>query len=184
MVMPTLLRTFAVLLALMWTATAHPQPRDTPLAPDAATVVDRWLGGSCLGDEAPARAEELRRYGATVAPALRRALQAGPPAAAIAVVREAAARRYAERAKFDWSTMEITGVSRDALARVTRESPRAFVADQVQRFINGWKSNAIAGLAIVGAEPDRVLLRRIGARSADPLAPAARAALQGAATPR
>jgi transposase InsO family protein len=174
----------AVLLALMLGAVAHAQPRDAPLPPEAAAVVERWLRGSCLGEEAPARTIELRRYGATVAPALRRALQHGPPAGEIAAVREAAARRQAERAKFDWSGIEVTGVSRDALARGAREPPRAFVDDQVRRFVNGWKSNAIAGLAIVGAAQDRTLLRRIAARSADPLAPAARAALQSLATPR
>lgn len=174
----------ALLLALGLGSGAHAQPREVPLAPDASGVVDRWLRGSCLGEEAPARTEELRRYATAIAPALRRALQQGPPAADIAAVREAAARRYAERGKFDWSGLEVTGVTRDALARMAREPVEAFVADQVRRFGNGWKSNAIAGLAIVGTEQDRALLRRMAARAADPLAPAARAALQSMARPR
>ena len=174
----------AVWLALVVAQAAFAQPRDGAVAPDAAAVVDRWLRGSCLGEDAPARAEELRRYGSVVAPALRRALQEGPPANEITVVREAAARRYAERASFDWSSIEVTGVSRDALARVARESPRAFTDDQVRRFVNGWKSNAIAGLAIVGADQDRSVLRRLAARRGDPLAPAARAALQSFGTRR
>jgi hypothetical protein len=174
----------ALLLALWGGPTARAQPAEAPLAPDAAGVVDRWLRGSCLGEEAPARTDELRRYGTAVAPALRRALQQGPPAGDIAAVREAAMRRYAERAKFDWSGIEVTGVPREALARIARESPEAFVADQVRRFVNGWKSNAIAGLAIAGTEQDRALLRRMAARTADPLAPAARAALQSMARPR
>jgi transposase InsO family protein len=180
----TLCALAALLLALGPACVGNTQPREVPLAPDAAAVVDRWLHGSCLGEEAPARTDELRRYGAAIAPALRRALQQGPPATAIAAVREAAARQHAERANFDWSGIEVTGVTRDALARMAREPVSAFVDDQVRRFVNGWKSNAIAGLAIAGTEQDRALLRRIAARTADPLAPAARAALQSMARPR
>jgi hypothetical protein len=181
---PPLLALAVALLALVLASAAHAQPRDATIPPDAAAVVDRWLRGSCLGEDAPARAQEMRQLGAAVAPALRAALQQGPPAGDIAAVREAAAKRYAERPRFDWSSVEVTGVNRDAIARMARQPREAFVADEVRRYVNGWKSNAIAGLAIVGSEQDRAVLRRIAERSGDPLAPAARAALQSLARPR
>jgi len=161
-------------VAVLAVGSAYAQPLD----PAAAAVLDRWLRSSCLGDEAPALEADLRRHAAVLAPALRRALTQGPPAADIAAVREAAAQRHKRRAESDWQGMEVTGVDRGALARIQREPARAFVDDQVARFVNGWKSNAIAGLAIVGQNVDRATLRRLAGRANDPLAPAARAALE------
>jgi hypothetical protein len=169
--------TIALLASVLLAGPAHAQPGPA-LDPEAAAVLDRWLRGSCLGDEAAALEDDLRRHAGVLAPALRRALAAGPPAADIAAVREAAAQRHARRADFDWQGMEVTGVDRDALARVQRQPARAFADDQVARYVNGWRSNAIAGLAIVGEPVDRTTLRRIAARSNDPLAPAAREALR------
>jgi hypothetical protein len=166
------------LAGLLASAATPAQPRDATLDPADAALVGRWLRSSCLGEEAATLESRLRDRAAVLAPVLRRALADGPPAAEIAAVREAAAQRHARRANFDWSGMAVTGIDRTALARVQREPARTFVDGEARRFVDGWRANAIAGLAIVGAPVDRATLRRIGARSADPLAPAAREALR------
>jgi len=165
-----------VLLALcLCTSTAAAQPApDT----DAARVLARWLESTCLGDEAPALRAALREHAAALRPALRRALDAGPPDSAVAAVRAAAAERQRRRAQLAPDDVVVTGVSREALARVAGTSSAQFAADQAARYVQGYRANAIAGLAIVGTPDDRALLRRLaGQRNA--LAPVARAALAG-----
>jgi hypothetical protein len=164
----------ACLASLIAAAPAVAQPLDA----QAAALLDRWLQSSCLGDEAAPLEVELRRHAAVLAPALRRALADGPPAAAVARVRETATQRQARRASFDWRSMDVTGVERSAVARLQRKSARAVVDDQVKRYVDGWRANAIAGLAIVGQPADRATLRRIAGAASDPLAPAAREALR------
>lgn len=164
----------ACLAALIAAVPAIAQPLD----PQAAALLDRWLRSSCLGDEAPALEADLRRNAAVLAPALRRALADGPPAGDIARVRETATQRHARRANFDWRGMEVTGVDRSAVASLQRKSARAVVDDQVKRYVNGWRANAIAGLAIVGEPVDRTTLRRIAGNASDPAALAAREALR------
>jgi hypothetical protein len=152
-----------------------------PVDSQAAALLDRWLRSSCLGQEAPALEADLRRNAAVLAPLLRRALADGPPAVEVARMREAATQRQARRANFDWRSMEVSGVDRGAMASLQRKSARAVVDDQVKRYVDGWRANAIAALAIVGEPADRATLRRIAGSARDPLAPAARQALRSLA---
>jgi len=173
-------RAAALAACLAWLSAAAPAVAQ-PLDAQAAALLDRWLQSSCLGDEAPALEADLRRNAAALAPALRRALADGPPAAEVARIRETATRRQARRASFDWRSMNVTGVDRSAVASLQRKSAGAVVDDQVRRYVNGWRANAIAGLAIVGEPADRTTLRRIAGSTSDPLAPAAREALRNLA---
>ena len=157
----------------LWAATAAAQP--VPDA-EAARVLAQWLESTCLGDDAPALRAALREHAAALRPALRRAIDAGPPAPAIEAVRAAASEHQRRRAQLPPDGVVVTGVSREALARVFRTSERDFAADQAARYVQGYRSNAIAALAIIGTPDDRALLRRLASqRSA--LAPVARAAL-------
>ena len=163
----------ALIVVPLCAATAAAQP-----APDAeaARVLAQWLESTCLGDEAPALRAALREHAAALRPALRRAIDAGPPAPAVDAVRAAASEHQRRRAQLPPDGVVVTGVSREALARVFRTSERDFAADQAARYVQGYRSNAIAALAIIGTPDDRALLRRLASqRSA--LAPVARAAL-------
>ena len=115
---------------------------------------------SCVGDEARALEDALRRHRAELAPAFRRALADGPPAEDVQAVRRAAEARQTALAPFPLAEYRIEGVSADALARHARTTPRDFANDQVQRYVTGYRSNAIAGLGIVGGSADRALLAR------------------------
>jgi hypothetical protein len=151
------------------------QPR-YGLSPDAYAVFSRWMTASCVGDEAQTLNDALRRYRVELAPAFRKALADGPPPEALRSVRTAAETRYAELAKFPISQYRVEGVTAEALARHRGVSRQGYVADQVQRYANGYRSNAIAGLGIVGGPEARTQLSRLAARRGDPLAlPAAEA---------
>jgi hypothetical protein len=171
---------FTIVAAGAFTLLANPSPAQPryDLSPEVYAVFSKWMTSSCLGDEARTLRDSLRRFRAELAPAFRKALEDGPPVEEVRVVRAGADARYDDLAKFRLQDYRVEGVNtqdRARFARVTRES---FVADQTERYANGYRSNAVAGLAIVGESADRALLTRVARRQGDPLAPAAREALK------
>jgi hypothetical protein len=170
------LRIMLVFLAVL-AAPATAQPR-YDLAADAYAVFAKWMTTSCVGDEARALREALQRHRAELAPAFRRALADGPPRDELRVVRAAADSRYDKLAAFPLQDYRIEGATAQDLARFSRTTRQRFVDDQAQRYATGYRSNAIAGLAITGGAQDRALLARAASRRADPLATAAAEALK------
>ena len=161
---------FAIIVALALACMpAFAQPR-YGLSPDAYAVFSRWMTSSCVGDEAGALNDALRRYRVELAPAFRQALADGPPADALRSVRTAAESRYAELAKFPINEYRVEGMTTDALAQRRRVSRQSYAADQAQRYASGYRSNAVAGLGIVGGPQARALLSRLASRRGDLLA--------------
>ena len=167
-----------IVAALAMTGTAaHAQPQ-YGLSPDAYAAFSKWMTTSCVGDEARTLRETLQRYRSELAPAFRKALVEGPAAEDVRAVRAAADARYADLARFPIREYRVEGASAQDLARFTRTSRQTYVTDQVQRYVTGYRSNAVAGLAVVGGTAERTLLTRTAARRGDPLAPAAAEALR------
>ncbi|MFO1415309.1 MAG: hypothetical protein U1F10_15670 [Burkholderiales bacterium] len=160
----------ALLLLAFVAATAAAQPR-YGLAPDAYALLARTLATSCLGDDAQALRVALAAQRATLAPAFRRALADGPPEDAVAAVRAAADRRYAALVLFPLRDYRVEGIAAADLARFARPSRRSYVDAQVQRYVTGYRANAVAALGVVGGSQDRGLLVRY-AREDPALAPA------------
>jgi hypothetical protein len=171
--------TAAIAIATVWT-TAAAQPRPAP-APEVEAIFNRWMATTCTGDEERKLVLELRRHAAPLAAAFRRAIVAGPPPAQLRAARAAAEVRFAARGKFPYQDYRIEGVSDKDLAAFQRVSREAFVDDQVRRFATGYRSNAVAGLAVVGGPAAREVLKGIAGNADDPLALAAREALKAAA---
>lgn len=166
-----------LLLALAAAAGPAPAQPAYGLPPDAYAVFARALAATCLGDDAAALRDALAARRTVLAPAFRRALAEGPPEAQVAAVRAAADRRYAALAQFPLSQFRVEGIAREDVARYARPSRRSYVDDQAQRYVTGYRANAAAALAIVGAPQDRALLARYA--QADPaLAPAVDEALR------
>ncbi|HTQ01270.1 MAG TPA: hypothetical protein VMN56_18280 [Casimicrobiaceae bacterium] len=166
-----------LLIPLIACGSALAQPR-YGLAPDAYDAFAKWMTTSCVGEDARAWRETLLRYRAVLAPAFQRALADGPPSEDLQAMRNAADARYAALATFPVAEYRITGLDPQALARLARPSRKAYVDDQVQRYLTGYKSNAIAGLAIVGGPQAQAALARLAATRDDPLAQAAAQALK------
>lgn len=167
---------WAVAIVIVLTCVpALAQPR-YGLSPDAYAVFSRWMTSNCLGDEAPALNDALRRYRVELAPAFRQALADGPPAEALRAVRTTAESRHTQLAQFPINEYRVEGITAEARAQQRRVSRQSFVADQAQRYATGYRSNAVAGLGIVGGPEARAPLSRLANRRGDPLTlPAAEA---------
>jgi hypothetical protein len=162
-----------VIACLFVSATGLAHPR-YGLSQDAYAVFAKWMTTSCIGDEAEQWRAALRRYRNELAPAFVRALADGPPEAEISAVRRSADVRYRALATFPMNEYRVEGVDAARLARMSRQT---FVDDEVQRYVNGYRSNAIAGLGIVGGTQARETLSRLAQRR-DPLSLAASEALK------
>jgi len=177
-----MLRRAAILLLLALAVPCAAQPR-FGLSADAFAVYQRWVLAMCLGTDEREMRTELLRHAAELAPAFRRAISEGPTAAEAQQVRAAAQALFDQRRNSPMNELEITGVTRADLARFQRQTRESFAADQVRRFVTGYRANAVAALGIVADAPSRALLSRIAANERDPLAPAAREALKVRRTP-
>jgi hypothetical protein len=147
------------------------------LSPEAFAVFNRWVTTTCVGDEARALIEEMRRFREPLGVAFRKAITDGPTAEELRVARAAASERYDARAKFPMPSA-IEGVNEKGMAAFGRVSRQAYVDDQVQRFATGYRANAIAGVGIVGGPGSREALSRLAGGRNVPLALAAREALK------
>jgi len=163
------------MILLLAASLAPAQPR---LPNDPQALFQLWINGTCLGDEAAALRSAVRANAGVLADAFRRALVEGPPESQIAAVRSNAERSYAQRAKFALQTFRVAGATTDALARFRAVTAQQFTDDEVRRFTLGYRANAVAALGLLDDAPSRELLARMAANPNDPLAAAARAALQ------
>jgi hypothetical protein len=147
-------------------AAALAQPR-YGLSSEAYAVFSKWMTSTCLGQEADALQRALVRHRAELAPAFQRALADGPPPAELAAMRGAADTTYRALATVAVSESRVQGLDPQIVARSTRAPRQAFVDDQVQRYIIGYQSNAVAGLG-----------ERLAQQRGNPLAAAAAAAIK------
>ena len=170
-------RLLATIVLALAAATAQAQPR-FGLSPEAYAVFNRWMLASCIGGDERALSDALRRYPQPLTRAFQQAIRQGPSREELAEVRAGAEARYESRAKFPLSEFRIAGVSDEDLARFNRVSRQEYVDDQVRRFQTGYRSNAVAGLGVIGGAAARAVLSRIASDRRDPLAPAAREALK------
>lgn len=140
-------------------------------------VVLRWLRADCLAPDAKPLRDLLFSRRAAMQQAFLGALEQGPTAEEIAAVQTAAAARWhAQRAFIDHPEL------RDALPanqwEVLRNRTKdEFTRSEVENFINGYRSNAMSGLAVVGDEEALHRLRELAQREGNPEAVAARGAL-------
>ena len=165
---------YALFLLMLCCATACAQPR-SGMSSEAYAVFARWMTTTCIGDEADRWTTLLLRHRAELAPAFRRALADGPPEELVVRVRRAADARYAAIATAPAAEVRIQDVAVRSVARPARQG---YVDGEAERFAAGYRSNAIAGLAIVGGTDARTTLRRLAGQPGNPLAPAASEALK------
>jgi hypothetical protein len=167
----------AVAAAALMASAAVAQPR-SGLSPEVEAIFNRWVATTCVGDEERKLIEELRRHSAPLAIAFRKAIVAGPSPEQLRAARAAAEARFAAGEKFPIQDFRIEGVSEKDLVAFQRVSRETYVDDQVRRFATGYRSNAVAGLGLVGGPGARDVLKRIASNADDPLALAAREALR------
>ncbi len=152
------------------------QPRFGVSEADYALAL-RWLRTDCLAPEAKPLLDLLVSRRAAMQKAFAGALADGPTAEEVAGVRAAAAARWrAQRELIDRPELREALPADQWQALRTRTEDDS-VRSEVDNFVNGYRSNAMSGLAVVGDEDALRQLRELAGRGSTPEAVAARGAL-------
>jgi hypothetical protein len=141
-------------------------------------LVRTWLLSDCgLGTDLKLE-QQLTSRGAILEAPFLEALEKGPPADELAPVERLASERFDKRqqaANDPNRRIEMKAADREAYDRITRES---FVGAEKASFILRWRSQAVAGLALIGGDKARQALRAVEQDPSSPLRDNATAALK------
>jgi hypothetical protein len=136
------------------------------LAPDDYALAVQWLRSTCLAPDSAEIIGRLRARAVVLQPAFFAALAEGPTQAEIAEVREGAVAIYRrQRAALDDPELR-NALPAERVDALRRRSEEEFVGREVDNFVSGYRSNAMAGIAVVGDAAAIERLREI-ARGAD-----------------
>jgi hypothetical protein len=142
------------------------------------TLAVRWLHTDCLAPEAKPLVDALISRRTAMQKAFAGALAEGPTPEEIAKVRAAAsARWHAQRPFLDNPTLK-DALPADQIEALRQQTEDAATSSEVDNFLNGYRSNAMAGLAVVGDDDALRQLGEIAGRGDSPEAVAARGALR------
>jgi hypothetical protein len=161
----------ACVLALACTA-ALAQTRFGLNADDYA-VARQWLRTNCLGPGGDELVRRLRTQAALFQAAFTAALEQGPTEAEVAEVRDGARALYRRQREALANPMLREALPADRLEALGAVSEEEFVRTEVANFVNGYRSNAMAGIAVVG---DAASIDRLRAMANGPDRAAATAA--------
>jgi hypothetical protein len=152
---------------------AAPKPHKV----EAPEVAREWLLTNCtVGDRAKLEAR-LKGFAAPLRPMFIDALEHGPDAALLEEVKSAASVRFDQRRKYfeGGGTAGLKKKDLDGAKAITREQ---YISWELERFKLRYKSQAIAGLGILGGARARATLQKIAADDRSPLQSSAKAALK------
>ena len=169
-------RIAVMLVALLVASGLYAQPRFGLSEADYA-LAQLWLRTNCLAPEAQPLLDRLVARRVAMQQAFTRALAEGPTADEVAAVRAAAVARWRAQREFADRPEVRDVLPAEQLAALRNQSEDAVVRSEVDNFVNGYKSNAMAGLAVVGDDVALRQLRELAARGESPEAVAARGAL-------
>jgi hypothetical protein len=117
---------------------------------DDYAVARQWLRTNCLGPGGDELVRRLRAQPAAFQAAFTAALEQGPADAEIAEVRDGARALYRRQREALSNPMLREALPADRLAALTDVPEDQFVRTEVTNFVNGYRSNAMAGIAVVG----------------------------------
>ena len=137
----------------------------------------RWLETNCLAPSAQPFLAELRARRVVMQRAFLAALDEGPTSDEVARVREGATARYRQGREMLQREDLRNALPPERLTALREMTEDRFVSNEVDSFVNGWRSNAMAGLAVVGDDVAVARLRAYAGGQSEVLAAAARAAL-------
>jgi hypothetical protein len=141
-------------------------------------LIRTWLLTDCgLGGNSKLEQQVSSRGAILEAPFLE-ALEKGPPADEIAPVERLARERFDKRQRSLHDPnrrVEMSAADREAYRNITQD---AFVSTERANFILRWRTQAIAGLALVGGDKARKALRAVERDRSSPLRDNAVAALK------
>lgn len=145
------------------------------------TLIRTWLLTDCGLGESPKLEEQIRSRGAILEAPFLEALDKGPPPDEIAPVERLANERYQKRQQTmndPNRKVEMSAADLEAWRKITRDD---FVGAERSNFILRWRTQAIAGLALIGGDKSRKALRAIAQNRSSPLRDNAARALKALA---
>jgi hypothetical protein len=167
---------FVAALLAVSVSGVHAQTRFGVSESDYALAV-RWLHTNCLAPDARPLVEALIGRRAAMQKAFAGALAEGPTEEEIATVRRAAADRWRLQRRFIDNPALKDALPADQSQALRKQTEDEAIRSEVDSFVNGYRSNAMAGLAIVGDDDAIRKLREMAGRGSSPEALAARGAL-------
>lgn len=147
------------------------------LPPEALNLVQTWLVKNCDLGEVRMLEQDLRQWGIRLEPAFLEAVQDGPDAKLLSEFDEAAGKRFDQRQELLKTDVGL-GLSRDDLEAARKVSREEFIAQEREDFILRYKSQALAGLGIVGGAKVREVLQGLARDEKSPLKASAAQALE------
>jgi hypothetical protein len=140
-------------------------------------LAERWLRTNCLAPEAKPLIDALLSRRAAMQKAFTSALAEGPTAGEVAAVKAAAASRWRAQRGFIDNPAVKDALPADGWKALRSQTQEAATRSEVNNFVNGYRSNAMSGLAVVGDDDALLQLRVTARRGSSPEAVAARGAL-------
>jgi hypothetical protein len=131
------------------------------LAADDYALARQWLQTTCLAPGGDELLRGLRARSAVFQAAFTAALTEGPTEAEIAEVREGATAIYRRQREALSDPALRSALPADRLQALGAVSEDDFVRTEVTNFVNGYRSNAMAGIAVVGDAASIERLRQI-----------------------
>jgi hypothetical protein len=141
-------------------------------------LVRTWLLADCGLGENLSLEQKLTSRGAILEAPFLEALEKGPPAEEIAPVERLARERFDKRQKSlddPNRQIEMSPADREAYRSITVDG---FVSSEKESFTLRWRTQAIAGLALVGGDKARQALRAVERDRSSPLRESAAAAVK------
>jgi hypothetical protein len=128
---------------------------------DDYAAARQWLRTTCLAPGGDELIRRLRAKAAVFQAAFNAAVEQGPTEAEVAEVREGARALYRREREALSNPMLPDALPADRLEALRAVTEDDFVRTEVTHFVDGYRSNAMAGIAVVGDAPAIERLRAL-----------------------
>lgn len=155
----------------------QPPVQAQPIPDEARIVAQTWLLTSCGLRNEIVLEDSLTKWGIVLEPFFIEAFEVGPDSTQLSEIERAAKLRFAERQRL-LETGQGLGLSEENLAVARQESIDQFIVRQKEDLILRYRSQALAGLSIIGGDKAKGLLQKIVNDQQSSLQTSARQALE------
>src|SRR5215470_3021686 len=147
------------------------------ISEEARALGTRWLFSNCDTGEGRSLGSKLGQFKVELEPFFLAALQQGPDESQLAEQQRASEARYQQRQEVLKSNRQLplSEEDRRAAQAVSREQ---YLAQEKEDFVQRYKSQAVAGLGIVGGPKAKAALEILGKDEKSPLQGSAQQALK------
>jgi len=135
-----------------------------------------WLHNNCQTNEISIIQTEFSTFASEIEPLLIKAFENGPPQDEIKAIESTASKRY-EQIQNSLKENETFGLSKGDVESFQKQTVQDYINAQKNSFINGYRSQALLGLAYTGSDSAITLLQKEAENKESPLTYTAQNAL-------